>query len=86
LIQVIKIQVLVPVKFLDGELGILRYRGYSIEDLADKADFLEVSFLLVFGELPTAVQLKQFEDDIRKYTLVNEEMKSIIDGPRIQMY
>jgi citrate synthase len=57
----------------------LRYRGYSIEDLADKADFLEVSFLLVFGELPTAVQLKQ-EDDIRKYTLVNEEMKSIIDG------
>jgi citrate synthase len=48
----------------------LRYRGYSIEDLADKADFLEVSFLLVFGELPTAVQLKQFEDDIRKYTLV----------------
>jgi citrate synthase len=58
----------------------LRYRGYSIEDLADKADFLEVSFLLVFGELPTAVQLKQFEDDIRKYTLVNEEMKSIIDG------
>jgi citrate synthase len=39
-----------------------------------------VSFLLVFGELPTAVQLKQFEDDIRKYTLVNEEMKSIIDG------
>jgi citrate synthase len=53
----------------------LRYRGYSIEDLADKADFLEVSFLLVFGELPTAVQLKQFEDDIRKYTLVNEEMK-----------
>jgi citrate synthase len=51
----------------------LRYRGYSIEDLADKADFLEVSFLLVFGELPTAVQLKQFEDDIRKYTLVGDE-------------
>jgi citrate synthase len=68
------------ITFLDGELGILRYRGYSIEDLADKADFLEVSFLLVFGELPTAVQLEQFEDDIRKYTLVNEEMKSIIDG------
>ncbi len=68
------------ITFLDGELGILRYRGYSIEDLAEKADFLEVSFLLIFGELPTADQLKQFELDIRKYTLVNEEMKSIIDG------
>ncbi|NGY37378.1 citrate synthase [Flavobacterium sp. XN-5] len=68
------------ITFLDGELGILRYRGYSIEDLADKADFLEVSFLLIFGELPTAAQLKQFEDDIRKHTLVNEEMKNIIDG------
>lgn len=68
------------ITFLDGELGILRYRGYSIEDLADKADFLEVSFLLIFGELPSAEQLKQFEDDIRKYTLVNEEMKNIIDG------
>jgi citrate synthase len=68
------------ITFLDGELGILRYRGYSIEDLAEKADFLETSYLLIFGELPTADQLKQFENDIRKYTLVNEEMKSIIDG------
>tara|TARA_R110000868_G_scaffold118059_3_gene313312 strand:- start:1552 stop:2829 length:1278 start_codon:yes stop_codon:yes gene_type:complete len=68
------------ITFLDGELGILRYRGYSIEDLADKADFLEVSFLLIFGELPTAAQLEQFEVDIRKHTLVNEEMKNIIDG------
>ena len=68
------------ITFLDGELGILRYRGYSIEDLAEKADFLEVSFLLIFGELPTAAQLKQFEVDIRKHTLVNEEMKNIIDG------
>lgn len=68
------------ITFLDGELGILRYRGYAIEDLADKADFLEVSFLLIFGELPTAAQLEQFENDIRKHTLVNEEMKNIIDG------
>jgi len=68
------------ITFLDGEEGILRYRGYSIEDLADKADFLEVSYLLIFGELPTAAQLTQFETDIRKYTLVNEEMKNIIDG------
>jgi citrate synthase len=68
------------ITFLDGEEGILRYRGYSIEDLAEKAHFLEVSYLIIFGELPTAEQLKQFETDIRKYTLVNEEMKNILDG------
>lgn len=68
------------ITFLDGELGILRYRGYSIEDLAEKANFLEVSYLLIFGELPTAQQLEQFENDIKKHTLVNEEMKNIIDG------
>lgn len=68
------------ITFLDGEEGILRYRGYSIEELADKAGFLEVSYLVIFGELPTQAQLTKFEDDIRKYTLVNEEMKNIIDG------
>ena len=68
------------ITFLDGEEGILRYRGYSIEDLADKASFLEVSYLLIFGELPASAQLEKFENDIRKYTLVNEEMKNIIDG------
>lgn len=68
------------ITFLDGEEGILRYRGYAIEDLAEKADFLEVAYLVIFGELPTKSQLAQFETDIRKYTLVNEEMKNIIDG------
>ena len=68
------------ITFLDGEEGILRYRGYSIEELAEKADFLEVSYLLIFGELPTKTQLEKFETDIRKYSLVNEEMKNIIDG------
>lgn len=68
------------ITFLDGEEGILRYRGYAIEDLADKADFLEVAYLVIFGELPTKQQLTQFETDIHKYTLVNEEMKNIIDG------
>jgi citrate synthase len=68
------------ITFLDGEEGILRYRGYAIEDLAEKANFLEVSYLVIFGELPTKSQLEQFENDIRKYTLVNEEMKNIIDG------
>ena len=68
------------ITFLDGEEGILRYRGYAIEDLAEKADFLEVAYLVIFGELPTKKELEQFETDIRKYTLVNEEMKNIIDG------
>ena len=68
------------ITFLDGEEGILRYRGYAIEDLADKADFLEVAYLVIFGELPTKSELALFETDIRKYTLVNEEMKNIIDG------
>lgn len=68
------------ITFLDGEEGILRYRGYAIEDLAEKSDFLEVAFLVIFGELPTKTQLVQFETGIRKYTLVNEEMKNIIDG------
>lgn len=68
------------ITFLDGELGILRYRGYSIEDLAEKASFLEVSYLLIFGELPTTAQLEDFENGIKKHSLVNEEMKNIIDG------
>ena len=68
------------ITFLDGEEGILRYRGYAIEELADKANFLEVSYLLIFGELPSKQQLEDFENGIRKYTLVNEEMKNIIDG------
>lgn len=68
------------ITFLDGEEGILRYRGYAIEDLAEKADFLEVAYLVIFGELPSKTELAQFETDIRKYTLVNEEMKNIIDG------
>ena len=68
------------ITFLDGELGILRYRGYSIEDLAEKANFLEVSYPSIFGDLPTAQELEQFENGIKKHTLVNEEMKNIIDG------
>lgn len=68
------------ITFLDGERGILRYRGYAIEDLAQKSSFLEVTFLLIFGELPTKKELEKFETDIRKYTLVHEEMKNIIDG------
>src|SRR5690606_2461773 len=68
------------ITFLDGEEGILRYRGYSIEDLAEKAHFLEVAYLIIFGELPNKELLEKFEKDIHKHTLVNEEMKTIIDG------
>ena len=53
------------ITFLDGEKGILRYRGYSIEELAEKADFLEVAYLLIFGELPTKEQNDKFHNDIK---------------------
>ena len=68
------------ITFLDGEKGILQYRGYSIEDLAAKASFLGVAYLLIYGELPTQVQYNKFEDDIRHHTLVNEDMRKIFDG------
>ena len=68
------------ITFLDGEEGILRYRGYSIEDLASKASFLEVAYLLIYGELPTQEQFSQFENAIRRHTLVNEDMRKIFDG------
>ena len=68
------------ITFLDGEKGILRYRGYSIEELAEKADFLEVAYLLIFGELPNQEQLHQFHEDIKAESHVDEEMKKIIDA------
>src|SRR5690554_7972305 len=60
------------ITFLDGEKGILRYRGYSIEELAEKADFLEVAYLLIFGELPTKEQLEKFHSDIKAQSIVDE--------------
>ncbi|MEX1383865.1 citrate synthase [Lutibacter sp.] len=68
------------VTFLDGEKGILRYRGYSIEELADKSDFLEVIYLLIFGELPSKKEKQQFHRDIQKKSLVDEDVKKILDG------
>ena len=68
------------ITFLDGEKGILRYRGYSIEELAEKADFLEVAYLLIFGELPDAKTLEKFENDIKKQSIVDEELKKILDA------
>ena len=68
------------ITFLNGEEGILRYRGYSIEELAAKADFLEVAYLLIFGELPTAEQLDKFHTDIKSKSIVDEDVKKIIDA------
>jgi len=68
------------ITFLDGEKGILRYRGYSIEELAEKADFLEVAYLLIFGELPTKEQLEKFHSDIKEKSVVDEDIKKIIES------
>lgn len=66
------------ITFLNGEEGILRYRGYSIEDLCEKASFIEVAFLLIFGELPTDKELALFNNEIREDSLVDEDLKSIL--------
>ncbi len=68
------------ITFLDGEKGILRYRGYSIEELAEKADFLEVAFLLIFGELPTKTELDKFHADIKSQSIVDEDIRKIVDA------
>lgn len=68
------------ITFLDGEEGVLNYRGYSIEDLAEKSSFLEVAYLLIYGELPTEKQFAEFEHEIRTHTLVNEDMRKIFEG------
>jgi citrate synthase len=68
------------ITFLDGEQGILRYRGYSIEQLAEKSSFIEVAFLLIYGELPTEKQVADFQNEISRHTLVHEDMKKFFDG------
>ena len=68
------------ITFIDGDQGILRHRGYSIEDLAEHASFLEVAYLLVFGELPTADALSKFKTEYARYTSVDEGVKAILAG------
>ena len=68
------------ITFLDGEQGILRYRGYPIEQLAEKSSFLEVSYLLLYGELPNAKELAEFTNRITRHTLVHEDVKKFFDG------
>jgi len=68
------------ITFIDGEAGILRYRGYPIEQLAAKKSFLDVSYLLIYGELPDKAQLEAFDQSIRRHTLIHEDLKRFFDA------
>jgi citrate synthase len=68
------------ITFIDGDAGILRYRGYPIEQLAAKKSFLDVSYLLIYGELPDKVQLEAFDQSIRRHTLIHEDLKRFFDA------
>ncbi|MBQ0979972.1 citrate synthase [Micromonospora zamorensis] len=68
------------ITYIDGDAGILRYRGYPIEQLAEKSSFLEVSYLLIYGELPSEQQLTEFTEWIRRHSLLHEEMRRFFDG------
>ena len=68
------------ITFLDGEKGVLRYRGYSIEDLAENASFLEVVFLLIYGQLPNEMDLSKFLNDINDNSIVDEDLKKILES------
>ncbi len=68
------------ITYIDGDAGVLRYRGYPIEVLAERSNFLEISYLLIYGDLPTSGQLERFTDEIRIHTLLNEDLKRFFDG------
>ena len=68
------------ITFLNGEKGILKYRGYSIEELAEHSTFLEVAYLLIYGDLPTQLELDIFVKEITEHSLVHEDVRSILDG------
>jgi citrate synthase len=68
------------ITFLNGEEGILRYRGYSIEELAEKSNFLEVAYLLIYGELPAVDEFERFNSEVKYHTLVHEDIKTILTG------
>jgi len=68
------------ITFLDGEAGMLRYRGYPVEVVAEHCDFLEVAWLLIYGDLPTSAQLSEFRDNIKRHTLLHEAMRRFYDG------
>jgi citrate synthase len=68
------------ITYLDGDAGVLRYRGYPIDQLAEKSSFLEVSYLLIYGELPTVTQLEVFTENIRMHTMLHEDLKGFFSG------
>jgi citrate synthase len=68
------------ITYLDGERGILRYRGYPIEDLAENCSFLEAAYLLLSGELPTEPALQEWTQEVKRHTLIHENIKKVIDG------
>src|SRR5512139_1363913 len=68
------------ITYIDGDAGILRYRGYPIEQLAEQSTFLEVSYLVIYGELPTAEQLAAWEYSIKRHTMLHEEFRRFFDG------
>ncbi len=68
------------ITYIDGDAGILRYRGYPIDQLAEKSTFIEVSYLLIYGELPTPEQLETFSTQIQRHTLLHEDLKRFFDG------
>jgi citrate synthase len=70
------------ITFIDGEQGILRYRGYPIDQLAEQADFVEVAYLLIYGELPSADELERFRDQITHHTLLHEDLRRFFDAFR----
>src|SRR3954466_15283149 len=70
------------ITYIDGDEGILLYRGYPIQELAENSDFMEVSYLLLYGELPTAEQKKQFVHDITHHTMVHEQLSTFYRGFR----
>jgi citrate synthase len=68
------------ITYIDGDAGVLRYRGYPIDQLAENASFVEVSYLLIYGELPTAEQLADFDSRLRRHTLLHEDLKQFFKG------
>ncbi|MCK5753290.1 MAG: citrate (Si)-synthase, partial [Mycobacterium sp.] len=68
------------ITYIDGDAGILRYRGVPIEQLAEKSTFIEVSYLLIYGELPSKEQLEKFTTQIQRHTLLHEDLKRFFDG------
>ena len=68
------------ITYIDGDAGVLRYRGYPIDQLAEHSSFLEVSYLLIYGNLPTPTELEAFDQKIRRHTLLHEELKGFFNG------